>query len=343
MDLITGFLGSGKTTLINAVLRDPAFAQSMVIVNEFGSIGLDHLLISSAEDNVVLLESGCLCCAASGSLRDTLIDLFASRTSARVPDFKRIIVETSGLAHPAPLLATLLSDSAVTQRCELSKVVTLVDAALGFETLTRYVEARRQVGFADRLVISKTDTATTKAITTLRAQLGQINGHADVVHWQQGQPAAPILTAKAPVVRPVPAPAAWLRGPLRAQYADDAVANEQDADAHGAAFAQVSSKVLHIDAAMCWQQYALLTSTLTQRFGRRVLRCKGLVAIADDARRWVVQGVQGHFSAPTPLAHSHASPKNSYLVCILESVTQDEWDDVAVLLSSSIEALSHNP
>src|SRR6476619_3583939 len=117
LELVTGFLGSGKTTLIGEVLRDRAFAGSMVIVNEFGEVGLDHLLVSSAQDQVVLLDSGCLCCAASESLRDTLIDLFSRRSSGTVASFDRIIVETSGLANPAPLVAALIGDSALTPRC----------------------------------------------------------------------------------------------------------------------------------------------------------------------------------------------------------------------------------
>ncbi|MDO9090571.1 MAG: GTP-binding protein, partial [Burkholderiaceae bacterium] len=128
VDLVTGFLGVGKTTFINAVLRDPAFAGAMVVVNEFGEIGLDHVLMSTADDQVVLLDSGCLCCAASGTLRDTLIDLSARRAAGSVPVFDRVIVETSGLAHPGPLIASLLGDSALVTRYALAQVLTLVDA-----------------------------------------------------------------------------------------------------------------------------------------------------------------------------------------------------------------------
>src|SRR5690606_10016117 len=125
--LVTGFLGSGKTTLINAVLQEPAFAGTLVIVNEFGEIGLDNALISNAEDGVVLLDSGCLCCAASGTLRDTLIDLFARGKSGALREIRQIIVETSGLANPGPLVATLIGDSALRTRCVLAQVLTLVD------------------------------------------------------------------------------------------------------------------------------------------------------------------------------------------------------------------------
>lgn len=328
MHLVTGFLGSGKSTLINSVLMDPGFARSLVIVNEFGDVGLDHLMVSSADDQVVLLDSGCLCCAASGSLRDTLIDLFARRASGRVPAFDRIIVETSGLAHPAPLVASLLGDSALRSRCTLSQVLTLVDAALGEQALERYAEARRQVAFADRLVISKTDTATSGDIDALLLRFMQINSEAAIVRWQQGQPAAAIFERVEPIVRTL-APQAWMRGPRRPQYGDDASAvTPDDPDAHGAFFAHITTRSFTFDAALNWERYAALTHALSMQLGRRLLRCKGLLALGEDTKPWVVQGVQGYFAPPSQLPKWPTTERQGFLVCIGESIPRSELEAI---------------
>ncbi len=332
VDLVTGFLGSGKTTLINAVLRDSAFAGAMVIVNEFGEVGLDHLLISSADDQVLLLDSGCLCCAASGTLRDTLIDLFARRASGSVPAFDRIIVETSGLAHPAPMVASLLGDSALVPRCQLSQVLTLVDAGNGPSTLDRYAEARRQVAFADRLVISKTDTAGASQIEALRQRLAGINAHAPIALWRQGESPAHLFEAPeaAPHGRGADA-AAWLRGPLRPQYAD----GSREPDAHGSAFRQITTHVLPIAGAVDWATYAAWTQALASRFGPRLLRCKGLLALGDGTAPWAVQGVQGYFAPPRRLPAWPGGAPAGFLVCIGESIGRDELDAVVSPASSS--------
>lgn len=332
LDLVTGFLGSGKTTLINAVLRDPAFAGAMVIVNEFGQVGLDHLLISTAQDNVVLLDSGCLCCAVSGTLRDTLIDLFSRRASGTLQPFNRIIVETSGLANPAPLVASLLGDSALTPRCSLSQVLTLVDAATGLHTLGRYREAQRQVAFADRLLISKTDTASPAQVNALAAALAALNPNVPVERWQHTDSAVPHF---APLAAHVPARTAqgagpvplWLRGPLHPQYGDDG----QDADpaaTHSGAYRQITTHVLHVPQSTAWATYAAWTDALRMRFRNRLLRCKGLLRIEPDGGLWVIQGVQGYFAPPQRMAAGDNDNLSAFLVCIGEAITKAELDDI---------------
>jgi G3E family GTPase len=332
VDLVTGFLGSGKTTLINAVLRDPSFAGAMVIVNEFGEVGLDHLLMSAADDQVLLLDSGCLCCAASGTLRDTLIDLFARRSSGGVPAFDRIVVETSGLAHPGPLVASLLGDSALKPRCFLAQVLTLVDARNGAETLARYAEAQRQAAFADRVLISKTDTAEAASLPALAALVRKLNPAAQLDHWQRGDPpvrffsppdAAPARTASGSA-------GAWLRGPLRPQYASSGNADGGDG-VHGDAFRNIRTQVLALPDPIAWASYAAWTQALSARLGQRLLRCKGLLALGDDGAPWVVQGVQGYFAPPERLASWPDSAPHGFLVCIGESITRAELDAIVAL------------
>ena len=329
LELVTGFLGSGKTTLISEVLRDPAFAGSMVIVNEFGEVGLDHLLVSSAQDQVVLLDSGCLCCAASGSLRDTLVDLFSRRSSGTVAPFDRIIVETSGLANPAPLVASLIGDSALLPRCELSQVLTLVDAVNGLETVARYQEAKLQVAFADRLLITKTDLVTAAQADQVQATLAALNPQAPVERRQEGDAsAAHFATQAAGRTRAAAAPT-WLLGPLQPQYAAGA------APTHGEAFGQIVTHVLRLPGAVTWDGYAAWTDAMRRRFGKRLLRCKGLLAVGPEAARFVVQGVPGYFARPVPWTGG-SDAVDGWLVCIGEALDRAELDDMLVLLDPAL-------
>src|ERR1700739_3160370 len=149
--LLTGFLGSGKTTVLNYVLKQPEMAATAVIVNEFGEIGLDHLLVERASEDVVLLNSGCLCCTVRGDIVDTLTNLFVERVKGRVPFFSRVAIETTGLADPAPILHTLMTDPIVAARYILDGVVTTIDAVNGADTLNRHPEALKQAAVADRL------------------------------------------------------------------------------------------------------------------------------------------------------------------------------------------------
>ena len=156
VSIVTGFLGSGKTTFISRVLRDPGFGRTAVIVNEFGEIGLDHDLIASSDDSVLTLNTGCLCCAVQTDLARTLTDLL-ERRAAGLADFDRVLIETSGLGDPAPMLQSLMTDTLVSRAYRIGSVVTLVDSVHGDVTLDRFTEARHQVALADRLLISKTD------------------------------------------------------------------------------------------------------------------------------------------------------------------------------------------
>jgi G3E family GTPase len=157
LTVITGFLGAGKTTLINRLLKDPALADTIVIVNEFGEIGLDHLLMETVEDGMVLMQSGCLCCTIRGDLVNTLEGLLRKRDNNRITPFRRVLIETTGLADPAPILQTVMSHPYLGLRYSLEGVVTLVDAVNGMATLDNQPEALKQAAVADRLVITKAD------------------------------------------------------------------------------------------------------------------------------------------------------------------------------------------
>ncbi len=157
LTVLTGFLGAGKTTLLNRLLADPALADTVVIVNEFGEIGLDHLLIETVDDGMILLGAGCLCCTVRGDLINTLEDLLRRRDNGRIGAFRRIVIETTGLADPAPILHALIYHPYLSLRFQLQGVVTVIDAVNGQATLDAHPEARRQAAVADHLVLTKAD------------------------------------------------------------------------------------------------------------------------------------------------------------------------------------------
>jgi G3E family GTPase len=333
VELVTGFLGSGKTTLINAVLREPSFAGSLVIVNEFGEVGIDQQLFTEAADDVVLLDSGCLCCAATGSLKDTLIDLMLRRAKGALPDFSRIIVETSGLANPAPLVGALLGDSALTSRFRLHQVLTLIDAMHGRETLTRYREARYQVAHADRLLITKAQMVDESVLRATQEAAHALNPHAVVELREAAAPAAGHFDATtAEHTRGGAAqrlPESLLRGPMQPQYASEEGAQGQTENGiHDASFTRIRSYVIRLNAPLDWDAYAQWTRIVQQRFRQRLLRCKGVIAIGERDTKWVVQGVQGYFSPPqrmdAAVASGTADGECGVLVCIAEGVSPEE-------------------
>ncbi len=174
LTILTGFLGAGKTTLLNRLLQSPDLADTVVIVNEFGEVGLDHLLIETVDEGMILLGAGCLCCTVRGDLIATLEDLLRKRDNGRIQPFRRVVIETTGLADPAPILHALLYHPYVAMRYALQGVVTVVDAVNGDGTLDAHPEALRQVAVADRLIVTKTDLAGGSA-ERLRARLARIN------------------------------------------------------------------------------------------------------------------------------------------------------------------------
>jgi G3E family GTPase len=186
VSVITGYLGSGKTTLLNRLLRHPGMARAAVIINEFGEIGLDHLLVATPQENTILLANGCLCCTIRGDLVETLARLLAQRDAGGVPAFDRVLVETTGLADPVPILRTLASEALITPRLRPGAVVTMVDGVNGSSQLRDCPESVKQAAIADCLLISKGDLAGASAIKILRASLARINPGAEMLEIRRG-------------------------------------------------------------------------------------------------------------------------------------------------------------
>ena len=194
VSLLTGFLGSGKTTLLNQLIQQ--LPRTAIIMNEFGEIGLDHQLLQKTDGPLALLQGGCICCTVVGSLSPTLKNLFMASSRGEIPQFERVIIETTGIADPAPILDTLINERWIAARFQLNSVVTTVDAVLGEQQLDSYFEAVKQVAVADRLLLTKTDLATPDAIAALQARLETLNPGAPILTVQHGQiDAAQILNA----------------------------------------------------------------------------------------------------------------------------------------------------
>src|SRR5687768_7110188 len=259
--LLTGFLGSGKTLLLNTLLRAPAFANTAVIVNEFGEIGLDHALMRTSSDNVVLLDAGCLCCTIADSLHETLADLNFRRVRGEVPPFERVIIETTGLADPAPILNTLLGHSLVTDHYRLDAVVVTADAVHALDELERHREVAKQIAVADRLVITKADVAPAARVGALKARLAQLNGHAQVFESSRGSAALAAFSPGGPL---------QARGVALEEHHD----HSHDVNRHDK---HIRAHCFVLDGPVSWSGVAAWCRIVVEKLGDRLLRCKGLV------------------------------------------------------------------
>jgi G3E family GTPase len=279
--LLTGFLGSGKTTLLSKLVRRPELADTAVIVNEFGEVGLDHRLVAKGEeDNVVLLDSGCLCCAAGDQLAETLTDLFHRRGRGEVPPFARVVIETTGLADPGPILRSLMADRFSTERFAVAGVIACVDGELGGSQLDRFRESRLQAAMADRFVVTKTDRAAPEAAARLVERLVAVNPRAEVLTSVLGEIDPARLLAPAAVAAPPPA-----------RHHHD----------HGDHTGGVGTVFLPIPDPIGWEAYAAMVGYFQRELGERLLRTKGLVRIEGERGLQVVQGVQLLFAPPREL------------------------------------------
>lgn len=311
--ILTGFLGSGKTTLLARLLRDPAMGRTAVIMNEFGAIGLDHDLIETSDESFVQLSSGCLCCRVRSDLVLTLHDLAARRAAGTLPPFERVVVETTGLADPAPIVHALMSDRDLEGVYALSNVVATVDAINGLATLADHEESRRQAALADTLVITKTDL-TCAQHAALEAQLSRLNPGARVVPVVLGDIAASVLFDRG-----------WTRA-LRAADAQRWLAH--DAVAAGGvhfhrdelrSFCIVREEPLHAVT------LALFVSALAENCGADLLRMKGIVNVAERAHTpAVIHGVQHVYHAPVWLARWPTEDRRTRMVFIGRRV-RESW------------------
>ena len=321
--VVTGFLGSGKTTLLNHMLRHPSLSDAAVLVNEFGAVGLDHLLVEAMDENTVLLESGCLCCTIRGDLKDAIIALNSRRARGEIPPYRRLIVETTGLADPAPILFTLSADTVLKHHYRLGTVITTVDGVNGLRQLERHPESVKQATVADRIVLTKSDIADTGTLAQLGARLTRLNGSADRVTAANGRVDVPrLLRADVYDAR---TKGAEVRRWLAAEAEKDAARGHDD-HVHGHDVSRhdetIHSFTLSFDGALDWTAFGIWLTMLLHTHGERVLRVKGILNIAGTDAPVVVNGVQHVVHPPIHLRAWPSDERRSHIVFIVDGLAQ---------------------
>jgi G3E family GTPase len=304
--VVTGFLGAGKTTLIRSLLDSPAGAGTLVIVNEFGEVGIDDALLKTGGEATVLMGNGCLCCVLRSDLQKTLMEVLAERARGELPPFQQIILETSGLADPVPILQTLTADRGLASQIHLQAVVTVIDAVLGAATLDETAEARRQVIVADRLILTKTEIAGEAAVSELEASLRALNPGAAITRAQDGRvlPEA-ILADNTSLTEPVYPPRA------RGHHTDN-----------------VESFAIHFDKPLDWTAIELAIDMLARLRGHDILRAKGLLDVNGCKGPVVVHQVQHLTAKPVELERWPDENRTSRLVFITRGIPRKDIEDL---------------
>lgn len=332
VSVITGFLGAGKSSILNKLVRHRSFQNMAIIVNELGETGLDHILVENSSENMMLLENGCVCCALRGDLVNTLRDLFLKRIRNAVPWFDRLVIETTGLADPAPILHTLMTDPLSAARYRLDGVITLVDAVNGEQSLKSFSEARKQVAVADRLVVTKTDLLPSGAGVpeSLRAALSRLNPGAPVVGRDQAL-SAPEQLFNAGLYDPATKTAdvrGWLRDEALRGAEDDGADPHHDHHHHHPED-NIASYSLTLDRPVSWDAVQTWLQDLVSVRGEDLLRVKGIVNVAGSDRPVVIHGVQHVFHPPAslpdwPLDQESGQPdRTSHIVLIVRNIGKD--------------------
>lgn len=321
--LLTGFLGSGKTTLLNKLLANPAMKDSAVIINELGSTGLDHILATQVEseqiaDNTVLLQSGCVCCTLKNELADTMRDLFFKRALQAIPQFNRLVIETTGMADPGPILGNLMNEPVIESVFRLDAVVVTIDSVYGLKQLHEHVEARKQAAVADVLLLTKTDLASTDEINALKEKLIEINPGATqhkIVHGDID----PDFIVDVGLFDPTgkrAEPERWLRAPLKVARPKGTLpqANQHE---------EISSFTVTLPSPLNWRDLKPVILRLCQIHGEKLLRLKGIIHAADQTAPLAIHAV--HFTPypPTLLEGWHEETPENRIVIIGKGLDED--------------------
>jgi G3E family GTPase len=326
VSVLTGFLGSGKTTLLSHLLRQPELSRAAVIINEFGEVGLDHELVEKSDDSVVALTTGCLCCKVRSDLTQTLHDLLRRRDAGALPQqFEHIVIETSGLADPAPILHALITDAGLAERLTLGSVVTTVDAVAGEATLEREAVSRKQLAVADRVVLTKLDLADGDA-AALRRRVAALNPAAPTLHAVRGRiEAASLFDSARRSAKP--GIDAWL--------GDAHAHGHEEHDAEIRAYTVVRAAPIRAVA------LTLFLEALAEHCGADLLRLKGIVNVAEDPQRpAVIHGVQHVFHAPAWLERWPSADRTSRIVFITRRIPQRWVEALLDAISAEVELLS---
>ncbi|MFE0016820.1 CobW family GTP-binding protein [Mesorhizobium sp. NPDC059054] len=352
--VVTGFLGAGKTTLLNRLLKDPALTDTAVIINEYGEVAIDHLLVEQASDGIIQLSDGCLCCTVRGELVDTLADLVDRLQTGRIEKLARVVIETTGLADPAPVLQSIMAHPALVQAFRLDGVVALVDAVNGTATLDAHLEALKQVAMADRLVLAKSDLADAGQITALTARLKAINPGARLLDVGEANAAALLdcglynpATKGADVER-------WLGEAEQDEHHhhDHDEHHDHDHHHHGHRHdSRVKTFSLVHDGPVAFAAIDMFFDLLRSTHGEHLLRMKGVIELKEDpARPLVVHGVQKLLHPPARLPAWPDGQRGTRLVLITLDMPEDyvrrlfsALTDRPAIDTPDRDALTNNP
>jgi G3E family GTPase len=299
--ILTGFLGSGKTTLLNRLLTRPQGRRLAVIENEFGAVNVDsEILVRNENEEIVATENGCLCCTVRGDLGRALVD-FAQRREQGNLNFDHVVIETTGLAQPAPIVQTLLIDPFIEARYRLDGVVTLVDASHALEQLHRHREAQEQIAFADRVFVTKTDLVTSEALEHIIEALKDLNPEATIAHAPFGEASTEAILN----VGGFNSAQVLQLHPGFPKYAEILGHNPE-----------VSSMVYRTDAPFDRDRFEFFLQTMQEWYGPDLLRYKGILRFEDDAGRWIFQGVHRKHTLAPGQPWVNGQPQQSVLVFI---------------------------
>ena len=327
LTLLTGFLGSGKTTLLNSLLKTPELADTAVLINEFGEIALDHHLVETATDSAVVLDNGCICCTMRGALSGALRSLFWQRNDKKIPHFKRVIIETTGLADPAPILHELLNHPTILQHYRLAGVIVCVDGVFGSEQLDQHIEAVKQAAVADRLLITKTDLVAADQVDMLVARLHALNPGADISRIAGGS-CDPQMILEAIAYDPFSKNLdvqQWLKAEAyrRVQVrpglglSRKAMPMAQDVNRHGD---HIQAFCIAFDRPLPWNGLITALEMLTAVRGEQLLRIKGIVDAEGQDKPRVIHGVQHMLFPATTLERWPDGQRESKLVFIVRGL-----------------------
>ena len=328
VSVITGFLGSGKTTLLNHLLAHPDMDRTAVLINEFGEVGLDHLMVRALDSDVVLLKSGCICCTVQGELVDGLKDLYMRRLAGDLPPFERIVIETTGLADPLPIVACIMRDPLFKHALRLDTLITTVDALHGSRQLDDHPEALRQAAVADSLLLTKTDLAETGHVQELRERLRALNPGARMIAASFGRVSPRELFGRG--FFDAEAKSAEVRRWLNAESYPQEDAHHADHETHEHAAVDVNRHderiaafVVTLDAPLDWKAFTSWYEDLAEKKGDFILRVKGIVAIAGEEAPYAIHCVQSTQHEPTRLADWPDEDRRSRIVFITRDLPRE--------------------
>ena len=323
--LLTGFLGSGKTTLLNRILRQPGIEETAVLINEFGAVSIDHLLVREASENLTVLSNGCICCSVAGDMVQALRDLYFKRANGEVPAFKRVIIETTGLADPAPIMHTLIEMPLVAARYSLAGIVTTVDAEHGERQLDQHLESVKQAAVSDRIVLTKTDRVPRESVDALRGRLQALNPGAQIFEAVSGEidPAALFNTGLYQPGQRTPDVQAWLRAeayrPIAAAASSSPFNRGAPAIRHDERFRAFA---VIFEQPIIWPQLVDALETLTTLRGDQLLRIKGIVNVAGEERPRAIHAVQHTIYPVVQLAAWPDADRTTRLVFITRDLDE---------------------